>query len=108
MVLLLPGSGGIFPELLLAEMVPWDACGEKRACLVLAFAVTSPSLVLGTRGGKTPATLAGLEGVGTLGACPFDLLICLVFSLLSFTLRSHLVPDSIKGIVNLIYSSINI
>lgn len=105
MVTPFPGSQGVFSDLLLAEMILWDACREKLACLVLGFAVPSPSLVLGTGGDKTAETLTGFEGVGVLGACPSDLLIRLVFSLLHFLLRSHLVPDSIKPRVNLMYSS---
>lgn len=105
MVTPFPGSQGVFSDLLLAEMILWDVCREKLACLVLGFAVPSPLLVLGTGGDKTAETLTGFEGVGTLGACPSDLLIRLVFSLLRFLLRSHLVPDSIKPRVNLIYSS---
>lgn len=105
MVTQLPGSQDIFSDLPLGEMILWGVCGEKLACLVLGFAVPSPPLVLGTGGDKTPETVAGFEGVGTLGACPSDLLVCLMFSLLSFLLRSHLVPDSIKPIVNLIYSN---
>lgn len=67
----------------LTAMIAWDACGEKLAGLVLVFAVTSPTLVLGTWGDKL-LRLAGSEGV----ACSSDLLICLLFSLLGFTLSS--------------------
>ncbi|KAF2983871.1 hypothetical protein EK904_005230, partial [Melospiza melodia maxima] len=42
-------------------MIAWDACGEKLAGLVLAFAVPSPTLVLGTWGDKLLRLLQDLR-----------------------------------------------
>lgn len=45
----------------LVVMRAWDACGEKLTGLVLAFAVTSPTLVLGTWGDKLLRLLQDLR-----------------------------------------------
>ena len=89
---------GCIPSLLLAEILLWDACWEKLGYLVLVptKSFTCP-LHIGCQNSCHSHTVWGHTNVGTM-------LNCLLFSLLGFILKAHFVPDSIKEIVNLIYS----